>query len=209
VLPVETFDMAARSGVHENRSTARSLLPGAVAGAVAFVAGYAATFLLKSAELSNLPLGPAQDALGSGVAPPADWQVIGWFFYQMHNVGTTVSVAAVGQSQSTATTGNVATWMLFVPIVALVVSGFLVGRYAGVEGGRTAALAGASVGTGYGALAVAFALLTNWSASATAFGQSVTLSIGPSLLPAVLLAGLLYPIAFGALGGALAGAVPE
>lgn len=191
-----------------DRSTVRDtvpLVPGALAGAVAFLAGYVLTFLVKSGDVGELDLGPIDQFLGSGLTPPGDWQVIGWLFYQTHSVGTSVTVRAGAGSQSTTVSGSVETWMLFVPIALLVGAGFLLARYVDAADPASGATAGAGVTVGYAPLVVVLAIVANWGVSGDALGQTVSLSVGPALMPAVLIAGLLYPILFGAAGGALAG----
>ena len=139
-----------------SQSTLTDRLPlasGAVAGTVTFLVGYALTFLLKAGEVSELLTRSLGDTGGSGLSLPGDWQVVGWFFFQMHNVGTRTQISAGGRSQTGTTTGGVETWMLLIPIVLLFLAGFVVARRANVRDTLAGAQAGAVVLVGYAALA--------------------------------------------------------
>jgi hypothetical protein len=180
------------------------LLPGAVAGVVAFLAGYLLTLLVKSGDVSDLFTRSLGDAQGSGITPPGDWQVIGWFFFQMHTVATETTLAVGGQSQTTTTAGSIESWMLLVPIVLLAGAGFIVARQANVDGILGGARAGATTVLGYVILAAVTAFVVTWSASISALGGTASVSIGPPVAVGVLTVGIIYPLAFGAIGGALA-----
>jgi hypothetical protein len=178
---------------------------GAAGGALAFLLGYLATFLVQSSDLPE-GLGSLADALATvGVSPPAGWQVVGWYFLGAHNVGIDVSTSVAGQSGSGTVLGDLGVLQMVVPVLLLVLAGFLVARTAAPRDATEGVKAGLTVVPGYLVLAVVLALASSWSFSESAAGVSASASIAPELLPAVLLAGVLYPAVFGALGGAAAG----
>lgn len=183
------------------------LARGAAGGALAVLLGYLATFLLQSGDLPE-GLGSLADALASlGVSPPAGWQVVGWYFLGAHNVGLEVSTSLGGQSGSGTVLNDLGVLQMVVPVLVLVVAGFLVARTVAPRDTTKGAKAGLTVVPGYLVLAVVLALASSWSFSRSAGGVSASATVGPELLPAVLLAGLLYPAVFGALGGAAAGGI--
>lgn len=178
---------------------------GAGRGALAFLLGYMATFILQSGDLPE-GLGSVADALAAlGASPPAGWQVVGWYFLGAHNVGLEVSTSVAGQSSSGTVLSDLGILQMVVPVCLLVVAGFLAARAAGVPDATGGAKAGLTVVPGYLAPAVVLALSSSWSFSESAGGVSASATVAPELLPAVLLAGVLYPVVFGALGGAAAG----
>ena len=186
------------------------VVPGVIAGVVAFVAGYLVTFLLRSSEATEA-LGSVGggELAGSGITPPGGWQVIGWYFFQAHNVGIEASVNVAGQSGTETLPSDIGVLLLLVPVVLLVVAGFLVASTADPGDATEGAKAGLAVVPGYLLLAVLFALVTPWTFSQSAGGLSATASVGPNLLLAALLAGVVYPAVFGAAGGAAAGAAGD
>ncbi len=181
------------------------LARGAAGGALAFLLGYLATFLVQSSDIPE-GLGSLADALVTlGVSPPAGWQVIGWYYIGAHNVGIEVSTSVAGQSRSGVVLSDLGPLQMVVPVLLLVVAGFFVASDAGVRDATAGAKAGLTVVPGYLVLAVVLALASSWSFSESAGGVSASATVVPELLPAVLLAGVLYPVVFGALGGAAAG----
>jgi hypothetical protein len=184
-------------------------VPGTVAGIAAFLGGYVLTFILKSGQVSELLTRSLGEAQGSGITPPGDWQVVGWFFFQMHTVGTETTLALNGQTRTGTTTGGVESWMFLIPIALLLAAGFVVARRTDASEILTGAQAGATVVVGYVLLAVVFAVLTTWSASVSALGGTASITIGPALVTGVLTAGMIYPLAVGAVGGAFAAATGQ
>lgn len=201
--------MAAQSGSRSNTTLRSALVPGAVAGIAAFLGGYVLTFIVKSGEVSELLTRSLGEAQGSGITPPGDWQVVGWFFFQMHTVATETTLALNGQTRTSTTTGSVESWMFLIPIVLLLAAGFVVARRTDASEILAGAQAGAMVVAGYVLLAVVFAVLSAWSASVSAFGGTASLTIGPAFVTGVLTAGIIYPLAVGAVGGALATATRQ
>jgi hypothetical protein len=192
-----------------NRSPSDSsdfpLITGVGAGVLAFVAGYIVTFLVKSGQVSDNLANAGEQFSIAGVSPPADWQIIGWFFYQMHNVAIEVSFSLAGQSGTETIPTNVDAWLLGVPVVLLLLAGFGVAWLADVSTAEAGAKAGITVTAGYFVLVLVFAFLTTWSVSQS--GGS--LSFGPSLVPAAIIAGIAYPAILGTLGGVIAGFVRD
>jgi hypothetical protein len=194
----------------DSRTSSSLNLPvgsGGVAGAVAFLAGYVLTFLVKSGDVSDLLTRSLGEAQGSGLALPGDWQVVGWMFFQMHNVATETTLTIGGQSQTTTTAGSVESWLLLVPLVLLAAAGFVVARQATVTDTLAGAQAGAMVTVGYAVCTLLGGFLVTWSASG--FGGGASISIGPPLLTGTLTAGLIYPLVVGAVGGALGATTAE
>ena len=120
-------------------------------------------------------------------------------------VGIDVETSIAGQSGSGTVLGDLGILQMVVPVLLLVLAGFLVARTAAPRDATEGAKAGLTVVPGYLILALVLALGSSWSFSESAAGVSASASIAPELLPAVLLAGILYPAVFGALGGAAAG----
>jgi hypothetical protein len=174
---------------------------GFVSGVLAFVAGYAVTWVQKSGQASQ-ELGQfSQLGIDGG---PETWQAVGWVFMVMHNAAVEMSGSAAGRSISEAFgSGNLQEqWLLLVPVIALVGAGYYVAANGDI--GRTSgAKAGASIVTGYFVCVVVLAFLSTWTMSTTLYGQSISFSVGPKLGEAIGLAGLGYPVVLGAIGGAL------
>jgi hypothetical protein len=174
---------------------------GFVSGIVAFVAGYAVTWVQKSDQAAS-ELGQLSQ-LGIDSAPEA-WQGVGWVFMVMHNATVEMSGSAAGRSISETLGSGLLQeqWLLLVPVFALVGAGYYVASNGDI--GRTSgAKAGASIVTGYFVCVVALAFLSTWTLSTTLYGQSLSFSVGPNLGEAIGIAGLGYPVVLGAIGGAL------
>jgi len=183
----------------------RSLRQSALAGVVAYLAGYLLTGLFVLVD-------------GVDFGGEASWvKVVGWVFYAAHTVELRLTGAA-GDSAATGTV-NVFEWgsqltaltsavpevlYLAVPVVVLVGSaGALVRRVPDARDRTgTAAAVGASVVVGYLPLAALGQVLV--SHTETGFGGATSLTVGPDLLPSLLVAGVVYPVVCGAVGGALA-----
>jgi hypothetical protein len=123
----------------------------------------------------------------------------------MHAIATETTLTLGGTTQTTTTNGTVEPWLLLVPVVLLLVAGFVVSWQTSPTEPFGGAQAGAFVTAGYLPLALAAAVLVTWRVSG--FDGGASASVGPSLVTGVLVAGLLYPVAFGALGGAAATAL--
>lgn len=174
-----------------------------VAGIVAFLAGYAVTWIQTSGDAESLV-----EPLSMFHSAPETWQSVGWAFMAMHNVTVEGSGSISGPLvndpiTSTLNSGTLPDqWLLLVPVVALVGTGYYVAENG--EIGRTnATRAGASIVLGYFVCVVALSVLSPWAVSTTANAHSYSFSVGPKLVESVGIAGLGYPIIFGAIGGTL------
>jgi hypothetical protein len=183
------------------RLDAVPLRAGALTGAVAFVLGYVLTYAMKIQDVSSALSNPLVDL--SGVTPPADWQVVGWYLFRLHTVPSKLTVTVGGTTRSQAIGLDAATWMLLVPVAILLVGGYVVARYVDAATPVGGATAGASLAVAYVVLALLLSLVTAWSVTRS----GGTVGISPDLVPAVLVAGVVYPVLFGGVGGAVAGAL--
>lgn len=169
---------------------------GAAAGAVAYVVGYLVTYLWQSgsAEESLQAYNAIVDFLGGDPIPA--WQAVGWVYYNAHNVAFTTPALGSGRTaQNLVADGNAPMLLYLVPVVLLVLAGFVVARNADAFDAESGARAGVTVTAGYALLAVVGLLVFRYSV-----GDS-TVHVDYAL--GVLLAGLVYPAVFGSLGGVL------
>lgn len=165
---------------------------GAAAGVGAVPFGYLTAVLLTATR--------ALDAVGTAPAPTGDlagWKAVGWLFYNAHGVAVRFAdgTGAVGVDFLEASGSALAPLYLLPPVVLLLAGGVTAFRV-GVSGPKRAAVAGATVTTGYSPALLAGSLV---------FGASV----GPyTAAPAVpVLAAVGYPPVFGAMGGLAAAAI--
>lgn len=176
------------------------LVPAAAAGLLAWVLGYAFTYLLVGSEIRESALNRFVEAFEG---EPATYELVGWAFYNAHFVDV-VYRGFTGRFLPANYIGGedgLTPLLYVVPPLLLVAAGLAVGRYRGVTELNDGALAGVLVLPGYLVLAVVGAFLFEVSAAGTT-GR-------PDLLPAVFLAGLVYPAVFGAVGGVLAAVTAE
>jgi hypothetical protein len=178
------------------------LAPAALSGLAAFVLGYLITYIVKIGDVTEVLDSLVLDV--SAIAPPADWQVIGWYFLAGHNVPIEATGTLGGSTTTTALDLEVAAWMLLLPAGLLLVAGFTVVRYAGIRALDRGALSGASVVVPYLVATILLAVLAGWTAGS---GDSSSFQIGPGLVSSALIAGLGYPVVFGGVGGVLGAAV--
>ncbi|MFB6179977.1 MAG: transporter [Halorientalis sp.] len=183
----------------------RNALAGATVGAGAYVVGYLVAFVFT-----------VIDGVDSSAFDIPGWKVVGWVFYNAHNVDIVGTGSVGGFSMSKqfsllarasgngadGLTSTVPAFLYFlVPAVVLIGAGYVAYQRAGertVETGQAAAL-GATITIGYLVMAVLGRFLFTYSA-----GETVSTSATPQLTNAVLLAGLIYPLVLGAIGGAIA-----
>ncbi|MCU4742009.1 hypothetical protein [Natronoglomus mannanivorans] len=173
------------------------LLRGAIAGAVAWVLGYLVTYLVVIDRVQ----GDWQAELLQFVTDDAsDWKIVGWLFYNAHNVEIRMPNVTFGiftvENQNFVAADDGSLWLLYlVPPVLLLLAGALVAATseASLRNSSDAAIAGATVAVSYLVLAVGSLFL---------FGVTVGEdTIRPDTIPAVLLAGVVYPVVLGATGG--------
>jgi len=169
---------------------------GAVAGVVAYAVGYVVTYLWQSSGVRDQleTFNAVLDLFGGDPIPT--WKAVGWLFYNAHGVPFTVPSLGEGQTTRSLVADGEASMLLYlVPVVALVLAGFVLARYANATDLAAGAQRGAMVVAGYVVLAVAGLFVFEYAAGGSA--------IHPTYALGVLLAGVVFPAVFGALGGAL------
>lgn len=171
------------------RPDGRTLAVAAGGGVLAYVVGYALTYAAVGQAVSN---SLAARVLEIATGDPGTWQLVGWVFYNAHNVA--VEVPGLFGSTAVNLVGETYSSALFVlPPVVLLAGGAAVAVLADVERPAAGAVAGVAVTVGYLPLAAVGAVLVGID-----IGDATA---GPTVAAAVLLAGLVYPLFFGAIGG--------
>jgi hypothetical protein len=182
----------------------RRLLAGGVGGAVTFVVGWMVTLTaLSGSFVREGEAFPMFDKLFEfGTIP--EWKAALWYFHGGHfgNMqsygGQGVLEKGIYQNTLQMLFGGSSHLASFVlPVVLLLVAGFVLAWILGADETGRGAVAGASLCVGYLAVALLAGLLMGES------GESY--SLGPVWRSLVLLTGVVYPLAFGGLGGAIAG----
>jgi hypothetical protein len=184
---------------------------GVLAGALAYVAGFFATFILLQVD-SDL-----KDSLTSGFqnTDVSAIDATSWVYASAHfivDMKTEVSGGGQSQSQSQSLFSNVQQMSLpepvyyAVPIIVLAGAGYLVVQQTDVSSSEQAIQGGAALAAGYLPLALISAFV--FRVSQSSFGTSLT--FGPDLVM-VGVTGLLFPVIFGAAGayGAFAQSGPQ
>lgn len=173
------------------------LVPGAAAGVLAWIVGYAFTYLLVGSDVRNSGINRFIEAFEG---EPATYELVGWVFYNAHLTdvvydgfgGMFLPANYVGGEDGF-------TVLLYViPPALLLAAGLALGRYQGETETNAGAVVGATVLSGYLVASIVGVFLFEVSAAGTT-GR-------PDLVPAVLIAGLVYPVVFGAAGGVVAAA---
>lgn len=176
--------------------TTPPIVPGAIAGVVAWLVGYVFTYAIAGTELRESGLNAIIELTGG---ESAAYELVGWVFFNAHFVD--VVYTGIGREALPASfVGGEAgfTPILYViPPALLFAAGLSVARLYGVSGPNRGAITGVLVVPGYLVLSVVGVFLFRVSALGTT-GE-------PAFLTAVLLAGVIYPAVFGGLGGAVAG----
>jgi hypothetical protein len=173
-----------------------SIAAGAVAGAVAYVVGYLVTYLWQSGAVEEALQGYNFIAEFFGGDPIPAWQAVGWLYYNAHNVAFTTPALGSGRTaQNLVANGDAPMLLYLVPVVALLLAGFVVARGGNAGDAESGVRAGVTVTLGYAVLAVIGLFVFRYSV-----GDS---SIHVDYALGVLLAGIVYPAVFGALGGLL------
>jgi hypothetical protein len=171
--------------------------PAWVAGLVAGVLAFGATFLLVR-EFVRYGHG---FSAGVGVE---DWQLQAWFSLGAHHVPVQSTVSGEAGSAVAESTNPIAAssprfnFLYLVPPVSLFVGGVLLAdRRGGEHSPGYSMVNGATIFVGYVIAALAVGIFSAWSSSAL----GVSGRVGPGILRTFVLAGLAYPMGFGALGG--------
>ncbi|MFC4245902.1 transporter [Natribaculum luteum] len=175
---------------------------GAIAGAGAWLLGYLVTYLVTIDEIgSNL----LAQGLQLFTADAADWKLVGWLFYNAHNVAVRIP-----RGPFTPSNGNFVAaddgmlWILYlVPPVSLITAGTLV-----TWRRRTALRSAANAVVGGSTILVGYLLLSIVGVTAFSVGLGGE-TLRPDPITAVLLAGVVYPLLFGSIGGLLAWLVAD
>jgi hypothetical protein len=178
----------------------RSFAVGAIAGAAAWLVGYALTALVVLARIEDSRLGEISGNVDGG----STIDFVGWVFFNGHFVDTVVEAGFLGfggtQSVSYVGGDGFTPLLYVVPIALLVASGVAVGRSSGVSDTVGGAAAGVLVVPPYLVLSAAGAVVFRVSSE----GLGATFSGQPELVPAIVLAGIVLPAVFGSLGGIVA-----
>lgn len=177
-----------------------ALLLGPILGLVASVFGYLLTALVVTLT---------EDDIGSDY-----FELVGWVYYNAQfvdvelSVGGQLSGAGLGGSLNLVRGNGLfgglvsldapAVLYHLLPVVALVLAGFLLSRLAG----KTEPVSGAAAGVSLVVGALVFAVLGTVLFETSDMGTS----IGPPLVEGAVIVGVVYPLVCGALGGALGGA---
>lgn len=164
-----------------------TLVRGAVGGAVAFLLGYAVTYV-TAVDAGSTAAGAFEPLASAGGRFAPAWKVAGWLFADAHFVGTrtpaiTLDLVALASVE----------FLYAVPVLFLLVAGGAAARYDRARTPRAGLEAGLATVVGYLPLAVFAALVAGYA------------NVGPSLLRMVVVAGVVYPVALGSVGGAVVG----
>lgn len=184
-------------------------IAGGLAGGVgAFLLTYMVIFLVKINSVGDV-LGQI-DMIGRiDSAPPQDWQVVGWLFFEAHNVGTTAS-ASLGSQSETAAAGLLSSplwesWFLVLPIAVLLLVGYVIGSIKTSWNPSSGFKAEASIALGYAVVTAIAVFVVAWRATVSA----VVVNVGPDVVAGVVIAGIVYPVVVGGVGGVIAGVVDK
>ena len=172
------------------------IVPGAIAGAIAWLLGYVFTYAIAGTQLRESAL-HAIIEITEGES--AAYELVGWVFFNAHFVDIVYTGIARALPASYVGGEEGFTLLLYViPPALLFAAGLAIARFHGVTGPNRGALTGVLVVPGYFVLCIVGAFVFRVSALG-ATGE-------PELLTAAILAGIVYPAVFGGLGGAVAGA---
>lgn len=171
------------------------LLPGFVAGVLAWLAGYAVTYLVVGSDLRQSSFNRAIEVFEG---EQATVEMVGWVLFNAHFVDTVVrGLPVVGRRTTTfiGGDGGFTPALYLVPPLLLLVAGVVLGRIAATANGSSAS-AGVAVVPGYLLASLVGAIGFEVTAAGT--------TAGPELVPAVALAGIAYPVVFGTVGAVFA-----
>jgi len=173
-----------------------------VLGALAALAGYATTYLLRRCAIEAAVAAPA-GRFTAREAGPAGWQVAGWLWVGAHRVPLRAAKGTMvdGYDLPVAPTATDPwAWYLFaVPPVLLAIAGALAAEDA--ETPEAATRRGAGVTAGYLLAAACSLYAFRWTGAFQYDGMHRV--VAPETLPTLLVLGVAFPVAFGALGGRL------
>jgi len=179
-------------------STTRIAGGGLAGGIAAWILGYLVVFVLHGSNIRN---SFGTEVLELFTDDPVTWKLVGWLFYNAHNVAVQVpGILGIGGGSVNFVSGAEEaslTVLFLVPPLLLLAAG-VVAAWNTADEPTTAARNGAGITLGYFPLSLAGAFLFSIGGEDAA---------GPVLVTAALLAGLVYPLVFGAIGGLVGGHV--
>lgn len=181
------------TNMSNERTDAVTVVSGSVAGIVAWIVGYALTYLIAAPDVRDSPLNRILEAFDGD---PATYEMVGWVFYNAHFVDTVFrDLPLIGNHTASFVSGDEGfTALLYVvPIGLLFASGVFLSRYRGATDPVPGAVAGMMAVPGYLLASVVGVFLFE----VTIGGASGA----PDLLPAIFLAGIVYPLLFAGAGG--------
>lgn len=176
----------------------KPLLLGIGAGTGAWWIGYGVTYLLVKSRVRDVIFRQLREDIGYSPVQPADYEMVGWIFYNIHFFDIHISDCCVATNRTFIGADGFTPVLLFIPPVLLFVAGFSVARFSLVHYQKESKLlSGFSEG---GAIIPGYFLmilighflfsLGDWFSGATA---------SPS--GSLILAGIIYPLVFGSIGG--------
>lgn len=174
-----------------------SVVAGVVAGVLAWMGGYAVTYVIVAPDVRESPL---QRFIEAFAGEPATYEMTGWVFFNAHLVDTVYRDLPLIGSQTTSFIGGedgFTPLLYLVPAGSLLIAGIVLARYREADDPSRGALAGVLALPGYLLASVVGVFLFEVTlAGATG---------GPDPLPAVFLGGIVYPVLFAGGGGAIGG----
>ena len=192
---------AGRTGSQGTGGDSLPIKQGAVFGALAYVVGYALTYVLFQVD------GELEVDRALGEASNGGFEAVGWLFYNSHFVDVEIVAGAAGasgsQSVSVLSEGSTSIPELvyyLVPIAALLLCGNLLGQRVRAADAEDALKAGATLVAGYLPLTALGTFLFEVSTEQEVFGQTASYSISPELVPALIIMGIAFPAILGAVG---------
>lgn len=171
------------------------IVPGTLAGGIAWVLGYLFTYVIAGTQLRESGLNAIIEITEGGSAA---YELVGWVFFNAHFVdivytglGRALPASYIGGDQGF-------TVLLYgIPPALLIAAGLAISRYEGTAGPVRGAITGGLVTPGY----FIGCLLGVFLFRVSALGATGE----PDMLTGIILAGIIYPIVFGGIGGAIAG----
>lgn len=177
------------------RTDSTPVVEGVVTGIVAWLVGYAITYVLVAPDIRESPLHRFIEAFNG---EPATYEMVGWVFFNAHFVDTVFRDVPLIGSHTTSFIGGEDgfTVLLYaVPGGLLLVAGLTLALYSQTNTPTQGVLAGVMALPGYLLVSVVAAILFEVNLG----GASGT----PDLVPAILLAGVVLPAVFATIGGVI------
>jgi hypothetical protein len=174
-----------------------SLVSGALAGALSYVAGYLVVFVWQGPNVEKQLQDINLFVTFFGGQEISKTQAVGWLFYNSHFVRTKLASGTDSINFLAEIDGGELLYLL--PVLLLVLAGLVVVLLSELSDALEGAVAGSLVTVGYFPLALIGAFVFRYDVGDSA--------IQPELVTAIGLAGLLYPLVLGAIGGALGATV--